>query len=121
MLRYQDFLLAKYWVPEYGASTDAAAFGWLRAYSPYHNAKKGTKYPSVMFTAGENDSRVHPLHARKMAAVLQATTASDGSAEPILLYVDRDAGHGAGKPLAKRIEEAVDQWSYLMWQTGACN
>jgi prolyl oligopeptidase len=56
-----------------------------------------------------------------MAAVLQAATASDGSAEPILLYVDRDAGHGAGKPLAKRIEEAVDQWSYLMWQTGACN
>ena len=121
MLRYQDFLLAKYWVPEYGASTDAAAFGWLRAYSPYHNAKKGTKYPSVMFTAGENDSRVHPLHARKMAAVLQAATASDGASEPILLYVDRDAGHGAGKPLAKRIEEAVDQWSYLMWQTGACN
>jgi prolyl oligopeptidase len=121
MLRYQDFLLAKYWVPEYGASTDAAAFAWLRAYSPYHNAKKGAKYPSVMFTAGENDSRVHPLHARKMAALLQATTASDTSAEPILLYVDRDAGHGAGKPLAKRIEEAVDQWSYLMWQTGACN
>jgi prolyl oligopeptidase len=121
MLRYQNFLLARYWVPEYGSSEDAAAFKWLSAYSPYHNAKKGTKYPSVMFTAGENDSRVHPLHARKMAAMLQACTASDMSAEPILLYVDRDAGHGAGKPLAKRIDERVDQWSFLMWQTGACN
>jgi len=120
MLRYQDFLLAKFWVPEYGASSDPAAFAWLRAYSPYHNAKPGTKYPSMLFTAGENDSRVHPLHARKMAALLQSRSASDAAAEPILLYVDRDAGHGAGKPLDKRISEAVDQWSYLMWQTGAC-
>jgi prolyl oligopeptidase len=56
-----------------------------------------------------------------MAAMLQACTSSDMSAEPILLYVDRDAGHGAGKPLAKRIDERVDQWSFLMWQTGACN
>jgi prolyl oligopeptidase len=108
-------------VPEYGSSEDPAAFKWLSAYSPYHNARKGTKYPAVMFTAGENDSRVHPLHARKMAAMLQACTASDTAAEPILLYVDRDAGHGAGKPLAKRIDERVDQWSFLMWQTGACN
>lgn len=121
MLRYQNFLLARYWVPEYGSSEDAAAFKWLSAYSPYHNAKKGTKYPAVLFTAGENDSRVHPLHARKMAAMLQATSASDPSAEPILLWVDRDAGHGAGKPLEKRVADAVDQWSFLMWQTGACN
>ena len=121
MLRYQNFLLAKYWVPEYGASDDAGAFRWLSAYSPYQNAKKGTKYPAVLFTAGENDSRVHPLHARKMAALLQASTASDMSAKPIMLYVDRDAGHGAGKPLEARVREAVDQWSFLMWQTGACN
>ena len=121
MLRYQDFLLAKYWVPEYGASSDANAFKWLNAYSPYQNAKKGTKYPAVLFTAGENDSRVHPLHARKMAALLQANTGSDSAAEPILLYIDRDAGHGAGKPLEARVREAVDQWSFLMWQTGACN
>jgi prolyl oligopeptidase len=75
----------------------------------------------VLFTAGENDSRVHPLHARKMAALLQANTGSDSAAEPILLYIDRDAGHGAGKPLEARVREAVDQWSFLMWQTGACN
>jgi prolyl oligopeptidase len=93
----------------------------LNAYSPYQNAKKGTKYPAVLFTAGENDSRVHPLHARKMAALLQANTGSDSAAEPILLYIDRDAGHGAGKPLEARVREAVDQWSFLMWQTGACN
>jgi prolyl oligopeptidase len=120
MLRYQDFLLAKYWVPEYGSSEDQLAYKWLRAYSPYHNAKKGTKYPAVLFTAGENDSRVHPLHARKMAAMLQACTASDTAQEPILLYVDRDAGHGQGKPLEARMREAADQWAFLMWQTGAC-
>jgi len=93
---------------------------WLRAYSPYHNVKPGTKYPAVLFTAGENDSRVHPLHARKMAALMQSATTSDPAAEPILLYVDRDAGHGQGKPLAARIKEATDQWSFLMWQTGLC-
>ena len=120
MLRYQDFLLAKYWVPEYGSSEDQLAYKWLRAYSPYHNAKKGTKYPAVLFTAGENDSRVHPLHARKMAAMLQACTSSDTAQDPILLYVDRDAGHGQGKPLEARMREAADQWAFLMWQTGAC-
>ncbi len=120
MLRFQDFLLAQYWVPEYGSSKDPEAFAWLRAYSPYHNVKAGTKYPAVLFTAGENDSRVHPLHARKMTALMQASTTSDAAAEPILLYVNRDAGHGQGKPLSARIEEETDEWSFLMWQTGLC-
>lgn len=120
MLRYHQFLLAQYWVPEYGSSEQPEQLAWLRAYSPYHNVKPGTKYPSVLFTAGENDSRVHPLHARKMTALMQSATTSDPAAEPILLYVDRDAGHGQGKPLAARIKEATDQWSFLMWQTGLC-
>lgn len=120
MLRYHNFLLAKYWVAEYGCSDDATQFECINAYSPYQHVKAGTKYPAVLFTAGENDSRVHPLHARKMAALMQASTASDPAAEPILLYVDRDAGHGQGKPLTARIKEAVDQWSFIMWQTGLC-
>ena len=80
MLRYQNFLLAKYWVPEYGSSESAEQFKWLRAYSPYHNLKAGTRYPAVLFTAGENDSRVHPLHARKMAARMQAMNGEIGRA-----------------------------------------
>ncbi len=120
MLRYHQFLLAKYWVPEYGSADDAKQFEWLSAYSPYHNLKPGTKYPAVLFTAGENDSRVHPLHARKMAARMQAMNAGRTDAKPILLWVDRDAGHGQGKPLAARIRDQVDQWSFLMWQTGLC-
>jgi len=121
MLRYQNFLLARYWVPEYGSSENAEQFAWLRAYSPYHNLKKGTKYPAVLFTAGENDSRVHPLHARKMAARMQSMNASDTGANPVFLWVDREAGHGQGKPLAARIRDQVDQWSFLMWRTGLCD
>ena len=71
-------------------------------------------------TAGENDSRVHPLHARKFVARLQAKAANDHAEDPILLWVDRDAGHGQGKPLALRIRDEVDQWSFVMWQTGVC-
>jgi len=120
MLRYDKFLLAKYWVPEYGSADDAEAYGWLRAYSPYHQVQKGAKYPAVFLNAGENDSRVHPLHARKMAAKLQASAANDPADRPILLWIDRDAGHGQGKPLSLRIRDEADQWAFVMWQTGLC-
>ncbi len=80
--------------------------------------REGTRYPAVLFTAGENDSRVHPLHARKMAARLQQAASNDFDEAPILLWVDRSAGHGAGKPLRLKIRDAADQWSFLMWQTG---
>ena len=120
MLRYHQFLMAKFWVPEYGSSEDAQQFAWLRAYSPYHNVKQGAKYPAILFTAGENDSRVHPLHARKMAALMQSQAANDQSEDPILLWVDREAGHGAGKPLALRIRDQADMWGFIMWQTGLC-
>lgn len=118
MLRYQSFLMARYWVPEYGSAENADQFKFIRAYSPYHNVKKGTKYPAVLLTAGENDSRVHPLHARKMAALLQASTASDPKEKPVLLWVDREAGHGQGKPLDLRVRDAADQRMFLMWQLG---
>jgi prolyl oligopeptidase len=119
MLRYQSFLMARYWIPEYGSAENADQFRFLRAYSPYHHVQKGTKYPAVLLTAGENDARVHPLHARKMAALLQASTASDPKEKPILLWVDRDAGHGQGKPLELRVRDAADQRMFLMWQLGA--
>ncbi len=118
MVRYQDFLMARYWVPEYGSSEDAEQFKYLIKYSPYQNVRPGTHYPAVLLTAGENDSRVHPLHARKMAAELQADTSSDPAKQPILLWVDRDAGHGQGKPLNLRIRDAADQRIFLMWQLG---
>ena len=99
MLRYQNFLMARYWVPEYGTAEDAAQFEFLLAYSPYQHVRPGVHYPAVLLTAGEHDTRVHPMHARKMAALLQARTASDPAERPVLLWVDREAGHGQGKPL----------------------
>jgi prolyl oligopeptidase len=114
MVRYHRFLMARYWVPEYGSSEDAKQFEYLLRYSPYHNIKSGVKYPAVFLTAGENDMRVHPLHARKMAAALQAL----GGEQPVLLWVDRDAGHGAGKPLNLRVRDQADEWMFLMWRLG---
>ena len=118
MLRYQSFLMARYWIPEYGSAENAEQYKFLKAYSPYQHVKAGTKYPAVLFTAGENDSRVHPLHARKMTALMQAATGSDQGQKPILLWVDRDAGHGQGKPLDLRVRDAADQRMFLLWQLG---
>jgi prolyl oligopeptidase len=117
MLRYQNFQIAKLWVPEYGSSEDPAQFEYLRAYSPYHNVKAGTRYPAVLFMTAESDTRVDPMHAVKMAALLQAE-AANGQERPILLRVDAKAGHGVGKPIAKLVDDAVDVWSYLFWQLG---
>lgn len=118
MVRYQNFLMARYWVGEYGTAENADQYEYIKKYSPYQNVKPGTKYPAVLFTAGENDTRVHPLHARKMAAIMQNATGSDQAAEPILLWVDRDAGHGGGKPLELRIRDVADQRMFMMWQLG---
>ena len=119
MLRYQDFLMARYWVPEYGSAEDAEQFKYLLAYSPYQHVKAGTKYPAVLLTAGEHDTRVHALHARKMAA---RAAGGDGvgsvASEPVLLWVDREAGHGQGKPLNLLLRDAVDQRIFVMWQLG---
>jgi len=72
MLRYQNFQIAKLWVPEYGSSLDAKQFEWLYAYSPYHRVKEGTAYPAVLFMTADTDTRVDPMHAKKMTALLQA-------------------------------------------------
>jgi prolyl oligopeptidase len=118
MLRYEHFLMARYWVPEYGTAEDAAQFEYLRRYSPYQRIAQGTQYPAVLLTAGENDSRVHPSHARKFAAALQAATGSDPDARPVLLRVDRDVGHGPGKPLDLRIRDAADEVLFMARQLG---
>ncbi len=118
MLRYEKFLMARYWVPEYGSAENAEQFGFIRPYSPYQNVKPGVQYPAVLLTAGENDARTHPLHARKMAAALQAASGSDPEAQPVLLWVDRDSGHGGGKPRHIQIRDIADQRLFMMWQLG---
>jgi prolyl oligopeptidase len=119
MLRYQDFQIAKLWVPEYGSAENAEQFKWLYAYSPYQHVKAGTEYPAVLFTTADNDSRVDPMHARKMTALMQASAKNGGSrTRPILLRIESKAGHGPGTPVGKRIEEYTDVYSFLFWQLG---
>jgi prolyl oligopeptidase len=115
MLRYHHFLIAKYWVPEYGSADDPAHFCWLRAYSPYHSVREGERYPAVFLLTAEGDGRVDPMHARKMAARLQVSSGSDA---PVLLRVETAAGHGIGKPRNKILDEQTDVWSFLGWQLG---
>lgn len=115
MLRYHKFLIAPLWVPEYGSADDARQFAYIRKYSPYHNVKKGEKYPAVLFVTGDSDTRVAPLHARKMAALLQA---SSGSGHPILLHYDTASGHSGGLPVTKLIDDGADMLTFLAWQLG---
>ncbi|UCF78433.1 MAG: S9 family peptidase [Candidatus Eiseniibacteriota bacterium] len=115
MLRFQRFLLAKLWVSEYGSPEDPEHFKFIRAYSPYHNVKKGTKYPATLFVTGDSDTRVAPLHARKMTALLQASTGSDA---PVLLRYESTAGHSGGGSVTRDIEEATDETTFLCWQLG---
>lgn len=114
MLRYQKFLMGPYWVPEYGSSDNPGQFSYLYKYSPYQHVVDGAKYPSALFITGDGDTRVAPLHARKMAARLQVATT--GSNRPVLLLYDTKSGHSGGRPVNKRIEEFTDILSYLFWQ-----
>ena len=116
MLRYQNFRIARFWIAEYGSAEDPEQAEWLRKYSPYHNVRAGVRYPPVLFTTAEGDSRVDPMHARKMAALLQAQ--SEDPESVVLLRVDRDAGHGIGKPLDKQVDDLADQYAFLAWRTG---
>jgi|HubBroStandDraft_1064217.scaffolds.fasta_scaffold09607_6 prolyl oligopeptidase len=119
MLHYQDFQIAKLWIPEYGTSENAEQFKWLYAYSPYHRVKRGTEYPAILFMTADTDTRVDPMHAKKMAAEMQAEAKNGASRiRPILLRIESKAGHGAGKPVTKQIEEFTDIYSFLLWQLG---
>ena len=123
MLRYHHFLIARLWIPEYGSADSPDQFPYLYAYSPYHHVREGTEYPAVLFMTAESDTRVDPLHARKMAARLQAaqhTQCDDAGIpqRPILLRIESRAGHGVGKPVTKLVEEQTDLWTFLFWQLG---
>jgi prolyl oligopeptidase len=119
MLRYQNFLIAKLWVPEYGSADDPKQFDYLYAYSPYHHVKPGTLYPAILFMTADTDTRVDPMHAKKMAALMQAEAKNGADRNrPILLRIEPKAGHGQGKPLTKQIEEETDIWTFLFWQLG---
>jgi prolyl oligopeptidase len=115
MVRYHLFRIARLWIPEYGSADDVDAFHWLYAYSPYHRVRDGVPYPAVLLTTGESDSRVDPLHARKMAARLQNATSSP---HPVLLRVESRAGHGQGKPISKVLEEWTDVWTFFFEELG---
>ena len=119
MLRYQNFQIAKLWIPEYGSSDDPAQFKWLYAYSPYQHVKAGAEYPAILFMTADTDTRVDPMHAKKMAALMQAEAKNgESKPRPILLRIESKAGHGAGKPVTKQIEEFTDIYSFLFWQLG---
>ena len=119
MIHYQDFQIAKLWIPEYGTAESPEQFKWLYAYSPYHHVKVGAEYPAILFMTADTDTRVDPMHAKKMAALMQAEAKNGAShTHPILLRIETKAGHGAGKPVTKQIEEFTDVYSFLFWQLG---
>jgi prolyl oligopeptidase len=115
MLRFQRFTIGWAWKSDYGSSDDADEFHTLLAYSPYHNIRPGVSYPATFITTGDHDDRVFPAHSFKFAAALQH---AQGGAAPILLEVETKAGHGAGKPTAKLIDEVVDRYAFLAMVLG---
>ncbi len=117
MIRFPKFLIAKLWTDEYGDPDVAEEFAWLHAYSPYHHVQPGQSYPAVLLTTAEGDTRVDPMHARKMAAMLQ-WAATDQEERPVLLHQEGRAGHGAGKPVGKRADEQADVLAFFSWQLG---
>jgi prolyl oligopeptidase len=117
MVRYEHFSLGRTWNDEYGTADDADELGWLLSYSPYHHVRDGTDYPAVLFTVFDSDTRVDPLHARKMCAALQHATAGDPATRPVLLRRETDVGHGA-RSVSRSITLGVDQLSFLAAHTG---
>ncbi len=114
MIRFQNFLVGRWWTAEYGSAKKADQFAYLLKYSPYQNVKKGTKYPAIMFNTGDSDTRVDPLHARKMTALMQADT---GSNRPILLHYELQAGHSAGVSITQLVNDTADELSFLWNET----
>ena len=110
MLRFHKFTIGWAWTSDYGSSDDAEQFKAIYAYSPLHNLKPGTKYPATLVTTADHDDRVVPGHSFKFAATLQADQAG---AAPVLIRVETKAGHGAGKPISKQIEEMADEWAFV--------
>ncbi|HLZ91535.1 MAG TPA: prolyl oligopeptidase family serine peptidase, partial [Candidatus Acidoferrum sp.] len=115
MLRYQNFLVGRWWTTEYGSAENPEQFRYLLKYSPYQNVKAGTKYPAVMFHTGDSDTRVAPLHARKMTALLQADNASG---RPVLLHYELKAGHSAGVSITQLVDDTADELAFLWNESG---
>ena len=115
MLRFHKFTIGWAWCPEYGDPDNEADFKTLYAYSPLHNLKEGTEYPATMITTADHDDRVVPAHSFKFAAALQAAHRGHN---PVLIRIETKAGHGAGKPTSKIIEEAADKWAFLVANLG---
>ncbi len=114
MLRYHKFTVGWGWSVEYGNSDNAGQFPYIYKYSPLHNLRRGTCYPATMVTTADHDDRVVPAHSFKFAAELQH---SQGCDAPVLIRIETNAGHGAGKPTSKRIDEAADTWSFVFENT----
>jgi prolyl oligopeptidase len=112
MLRFHKFTIGWAWVSEYGSADDPAQFAYLAKYSPLHNIKPGTCYPATLVTTADHDDRVVPGHSFKYAAALQAAQAQ------ALIRIDTKAGHGSGKPTAKRIEEVADVFAFTLHNLG---
>ena len=117
MVRYERFLIGRYWRHEYGSADDPEELAWLLAYSPYHRVEPGTAYPAVLFTSYENDARTDPCHPRKMCAALQHATASDPATHPVLLRRETDVGHG-DRSVSRTVALTVDQLAFLAHHTG---
>jgi len=115
MLRFHRFTVGWGWTVEYGNADSASQFPYLYKYSPYHNLKPGVKYPATLVTTADHDDRVVPAHSFKFAARLQEYNAGD---DPVLIRIETNAGHGAGKPTSKQIDEAADTWSFVMQNLG---
>ncbi len=116
MLRYHKFTVGKGWIPEYGSSDNPEDFKNLLSYSPLHNLKEGTEYPATMVTTADHDDRVVPAHSFKFAAKLQEVHQGEN---PVLIRIETNAGHGAGKPTSKIIDEQADIWSFVFYNTNA--
>jgi prolyl oligopeptidase len=115
MLRYHKFLIARYWIPEYGDPDKKENFLNILKYSPYQNIRPGVNYPTALIKAGENDSRVDPLHAKKFVAALQN---NPGQTNPIMLYIDFDTGHGSGQAVEQQVRNIELEWRFVMGVLG---
>ena len=115
MIRFHKFLVGRWWTSEYGSAEDPEQYAYLIKYSPYQNVKPGTKYPAIMLNSGDSDTRVDPLHARKMTAELQADDASD---RPVLLHYELKAGHSAGVSIQQLVQDTADELAFLWNETG---
>ena len=115
MLRFNEFTIGWAWVSDYGSPQDPEEFKALHAYSPLHNLKTGTSYPATLITTADHDDRVFPAHSFKFAATLQEAHVGNN---PVLIRIESKAGHGAGKPTSKRIEEIADRWAFVAHNLG---